>query len=37
MIVPSDTLLLVDVFKIFRNMCLEIYEFDPEKFFSVPA
>ena len=29
-----DTLLLADVFQKFRNMCLEIYEFDPPKFIS---
>lgn len=27
--VQSDTLLLADVFKNFRNKCLEIYELDP--------
>ena len=32
--VQSDTLLLADVFEKFRNMCLEIYEFDPAKYFS---
>ena len=32
--VQSDALLLADVFERFRNMCLEIYEFDPAKFFS---
>ena len=32
--VPSDTLLLVDVFEIFQNMCLKVYELDPAKFLS---
>ena len=32
--VQSDALLLADVFERFRNMCLEIYEFDPAKFLS---
>ena len=32
--VHSNTLLLADVFENFRNMCLEIYEFIPSKFFS---
>ena len=32
----SDALLLADVFKIFRKMCLEIYELDPAKFISGP-
>ena len=27
--VQSDTLLLADVFKNFRNKCQEIYELDP--------
>ena len=31
----SDTLLLADVFENFRNMCLEIYELDPAKFFQL--
>ena len=31
--VQSVTLLLADVFGNFRNMCLEIYEFDPAHFF----
>ena len=35
--VPSDTLLLADVFEKFRNMCLKISKFDPVKFLSVPA
>ena len=30
----SDTLFLADVFENFRNMCSEIYEFDPAKFLS---
>ena len=34
--VQSDTLLQADVFGNFKNMCLEIYELDPEKFFSAP-
>ena len=34
--VPSNTLLLADVFKNFRNICLKIYEVDPAKFLSVP-
>ena len=35
--VQSDTLLLADVFENFRNMCLKIYELDPEKFLSAPG
>ena len=44
--VQSDTLLLADVFdnllrtllfENFRNMCLEIYELYPAKFFSAPG
>ena len=35
--VPSDTLLLADVFENFRNMCLKIHEFDPTKFRSAPG
>ena len=31
----SDTLLLADVFKNFRKMCLKIYHFDTVKFLSV--
>ena len=34
--VESDTLLLVDVFKNFRNKCIEIYELDPAHFVSAP-
>ena len=33
----SDTLLIADVFKNFRNMCLEIYELDPTYFVSAPG
>ena len=32
----SDSLLLADVFKISRIMCLKIYELDPAKFLSPP-
>ena len=32
----GDTLLLADVFSKFRNMCLEIYELHPARFFSAP-
>ena len=32
----SDTLLLADVFKSFRKMCLKFYELNPVKFFSAP-
>ena len=32
--IESDTLFLADVFENFRNMCSEIYEFDPAKFLS---
>ena len=31
--VQSDTLQLADVFKNFRNKCIEIYELDPARFF----
>ena len=30
----SDTLLLANVFKNFRKMCLKIYHLDPVKFLS---
>ena len=33
----SYTLLLADVFKNFRKMCLEIYNLDPTKFLSAPG
>ena len=32
--VQNDTLLLADVFKNFKNKCIEIYEFDPAHFLS---
>ena len=32
--VQSDTLLLVNVFENFINMCLKTYEHDPEKLIS---
>ena len=32
-----DILLLADVFKNFRNMCIKIYELDPAKFLSAPG
>ena len=35
--VESNTLLLADVFENFRNMCLEIYELEPEKFLPAPG
>ena len=31
--VQTNTLLLADVFENFRNICFEIFELDPEKFF----
>ena len=33
--VQSDTLLLVDLFENFRNMCIDVYEVDPAKFFQL--
>ena len=35
--VQSDTLLLADVFEIFRNICLKAYELDPAHFISAPG
>ena len=35
--VQSDTLLLIDVFKNFRNMCIKVYELDPAHFLSAPG
>ena len=32
----SDALLSADVFESFRNMCIKMYEYDPEKFISAP-
>ena len=29
--------MLADVFENLRNMCLKIYELDPEKFLSTPG
>ena len=34
--VQSDSLLLADVFKNFRNKCIKIYELDPAHFLSAP-
>ena len=33
----SDMLLLAEIFEEFRNVCLETYELDPEKFLSTPG
>ena len=35
--VQNNTLLLADVFEIFWNICLEIYELDPSRFLTVPG
>ena len=35
--VQSDKLLLADVFKNYRNMCIKIYELDPGKCLSAPG
>ena len=35
--VQSDTLLLADTFKNFRNICIKIYKLDPVKLLSVPG
>ena len=35
--VKSDTLLLLEVFKIFLNNCVEIYQLDPAHFVSGPG
>ena len=32
--VQSDTLLLVDIFENFRNVCLKVYELDPTHFYQ---
>ena len=34
--VQSNTLLLVDVFENFRNMCLKIYKLNQARFFAAP-
>ena len=33
----SDTLILIDVFKNFKKVCLKIYHLDPLKFLSAPG
>ena len=33
----SNTLLLIDVFENFRNMCFKIYDLDPAKSLSAPG
>ena len=35
--VQSDTLVLANVFRNFRNMCLEMYEFAPAEFLYAPG
>ena len=35
--VQSDTLLLVDVFENFRNVCIKVYELDLAHFLSAPG
>ena len=35
--VQSDTLLLADVFEIFRNTCIEVYGLDLVYFLSAPG
>ena len=35
--VQSDTILLVDFFENFRNMCIKVYELDPAHFLSAPG
>ena len=35
--VQSDTLLLIDVCKNFRKLCMKIYELDPAYFLSAPG
>ena len=35
--VQNDTLLLVDVFENFRNMCIKVYKLDPAHFLSAPG
>ena len=35
--IQSDTLLLADVFGNSRNMCIKVYELDPDHFLSLPG
>ena len=35
--VQSDTLLLADVFGNFRNVCIKVYDLDPDHFLSAPG
>ena len=35
--VQSDTLVLANVFRNFRNMCLEMYELSPAEFLYAPG
>ena len=37
MYVQNDTLLLLDVFENFWNMCFEIYELDTARFLTAPG
>ena len=37
MYVQNDTLLLLDVFENFWNMCLKIYELDTARFLTAPG
>ena len=37
MYLKSDTLLLAAVFENFKNMCINIYELDPETILSPPG
>ena len=37
MYVQSDTLLLVDAFENFRNVCIKVYELDPVHILSAPG
>ena len=35
--VQTDILLLADVFENFRNMCIKVYELDPDHFLLAPG
>ena len=35
--VQSDTIQLCDIYEIFRNMCIKVYELDPAHFLSAPG